>query len=117
MISQSLPLISIFYMTSMQHFLGLHRGMDLQIWANSKLVDREEILKMESSRSLDQNACPDCNCAYLDKKSRIRWAKCNEKRHYLCEYKGNISSLELNIGSDLSTFNYSNRSIMSSWNA
>ena len=56
---------------------------------------------MESIRSLDQKACPDCDCAYLDKKSKIRWAKCKEKRYYLCEYKGKISSFEPHIDSDL----------------
>ena len=75
----------------MQYFSGLHRDQDLKTWTNSKHILREEMLKMESIRSLDQQACPDCNCAYLDKKSKIRWAKCNEKRHYLCEYKGKIS--------------------------
>ena len=89
-------------MTFMWYFLGLHRDKDFQIWANSKSIHREEIFKMESIRSLDQKACPDCDCAYLDKKSKIRWAKCNEKRYYLCEYKGKISSFEPhNNNSDL----------------
>ena len=84
-----------------EYFLGLHRDKDFQIWANSKSIHREEIFKMESIRSLDQKACPDCDCAYLDKKSKIRWAKCKEKRYYLCEYKGKISSFEPHIDSDL----------------
>jgi Fe-S-cluster containining protein len=58
--------------------------------ADNREFTEGEFLSLESDKSPDKAACPDCHCVFLDSDTNLRWAKCSEKRKMLCEHKGKI---------------------------
>jgi hypothetical protein len=62
-----------------------HPGSDLMALDGSDLTYSK---CMFSPQSPDITSCPDCYCAYLHEDGFLRTALCNQKRKYLCEYKG-----------------------------